>query len=331
MRDAAVSPARHPGLTLGRLREYLAERFPLPVTLLLSVATVAAAWAAAQEQTLAAGAPLLIDGAALGGVLMVLLFLFHLRVFDEHKDFAIDAATRPDRPVQRGLITLAQLRVLGAIAVAGQVALAAAAGLQPALVFGVALAWSVLMYFEFFAREWLARRIFLYGITHTVVMSLLALAIAVRFTMPAGLELPPALWGVLGLCLTSYLAVDVLRKSWAPENEVDGLDSYTRRLGARGAGLVGGGLITASAALAGWVGWRLGGGWVWIGVAAAVTLWGLAEIAGFARQPTAARQKKLEMVAGVHLLVLFLGLAVVAGVVGGAAFALGDHVVEVGS
>jgi hypothetical protein len=42
------------------------------------------------------------------------------------------------------------------------------------------------------------------------------------------------------------------------------------------------------------------------------------EIIGFARQPTPARQKKLELVAGVHLLVLFIGIAVVAGIANGA-------------
>jgi hypothetical protein len=310
----ATVPETRTGLTFGKLREYLGERFPLPVTLLLSAATVAAAWAAAQERTLAAGAPLRLDGLALGGVFMVLLFLFHLRVFDEHKDFAIDAATRPDRPVQRGLVTLAQLRLLGAIAAAGEIALAATGGWKPALVYAVPLAWSVLMYFEFFAREWLGARIFLYALTHTIVMSFLALAIAVRFTF----DVSPALWGVLGLCVTSFFAVDVLRKSWAPENEVDGLDSYTRRYGARGAAVIGAVLVLASAAIAGWVGWRLGGRWGWVATDALVTVWGVTEIIGFARQPTPARQKKLELVAGVHLLVLFIGIAVVAGIVNGA-------------
>jgi 4-hydroxybenzoate polyprenyltransferase len=313
MAGAAEIAARAPGLTWARLRQYLAERFPLPVTLLLSVATVAAAWAAAQERALAAGAPLRLDAGALAGVGMVLLFLFHLRVFDEHKDFAVDAATRPDRPVQRGLITLAQLRALGAAAIAGELVLAATGGVRPALVYALPLGWSVLMYFEFFARQWLAARIFLYALTHSLVMSLLALAVAVRL----GFELPPALAGALALALTSTLAIDVLRKSWAPENEVAGLDSYTRRLGARGAALLGAATVLASAALAGWIGWRLGGRTGWLATDAVITAWGVGTIAGFGRAPTARRQKQLELVAGMHMLVLFIGLAVLAGVVHG--------------
>jgi hypothetical protein len=59
-----------PALRFGQLREYLAERFPVPVTLVLSAAIGAAAYATAQGATLRAGAPLLLDGAALGGVVM---------------------------------------------------------------------------------------------------------------------------------------------------------------------------------------------------------------------------------------------------------------------
>jgi len=317
--DATAVPAPLAPLA-GRVRAYLAERFPLPVITSLAVASVAAPWAAAQQRAMDGGAPLVIDGTALASVVMTVLFLFLLRVFDEHKDFAVDAATRPDRPVQRGLITLAELRLLGGAAVAVQLALAFAAGGRPGLVYLVPLGWSVLMFFEFFAREWLAARLFLYALTHTVVMSLLALAIAAR----AGDALPPAVWGAALLALTSSLAIDVLRKSWAPENEVDGLDSYTRRLGRGRAGLLGAAVLTASAAAAGWAGWQVGGRFGWLAVLAAVTGWGLAEIAGFVRTPTPGRQKRLEMVAGVHLLVACAGVAVVAAIAHGAVLSIGD-------
>jgi len=309
---------------LAALRAYLAERFPVPVTLMLSAATALGAYAAAQSATIGAGAPLIIDGGALSGVLLILLFLLHLRVFDEHKDFQLDAETRPDRPVQRGLVTLGQLRVLGAFAIAGEVALAMTAGVGPALVFAAALIYSVLMFFEFFARDWLGARLIAYALTHTVVMSLLALAVAVRFTMQLELGISPALWGFLALNLISYWAVDVLRKTWAPSSEVDGLDSYSKRYGVDRAGLLGGALLVASATIGGWVGWQLGGRFIWLAIVAAVTLWGLYEIRTFARAASKRGEKRLELVAGIHLLVLFFGVVACAASHGLAA-GIGHH------
>ncbi len=323
---SAATP--EPGL-LAALRAYLAERFPVPVTLMLSAATALGAYAAAQSATVGAGAPLVIDGVGLSGCLMIFLFLLHLRVFDEHKDFQLDAETRPDRPVQRGLVTLAQLRVLGLFALAGEVALALTAGVGPALVFAAPLVYSVLMFYEFFARDWLGARLVAYALTHTVVMSLLALAVAVRVTMPLELGISPALWGFLALNLTSYWAVNVLRKTWAPSSEVDGLDSYSKRYGVLRAGLLGGALLVVSAALGGWVGWQLGGRFIWLAVVALVTLWGLYEIRAFARAASTRGEKRLELVAGVHLLVLFFG--VVGCAVGhGLAIGVGSHGFTVG-
>jgi 4-hydroxybenzoate polyprenyltransferase len=309
--------------------EYLGERFPVPVTLLLSVATALGAYATAQAEVIRAGAPLILDGNAWGGCLMIFLFLFHLRVFDEHKDFQLDAETRPDRPVQRGVMTLGQLRVLGVIAAAGQIALAFVAGPGLAALYLIPMAYSVLMYFEFFAPEWLSARIALYAITHSTVMCLLALVLGVRYADGA-FGAPPALWGFLALNLTSFLAVDVLRKIWAPETEVEGLDSYSKRYGIPRACAIGAALIGAGAIIGAWTGWNMGGRIGWLAVVAIVTAWGLLEIRGFAAAPTAARAKRLEMVAGVHLLVLFIGLVVLAGVLGGAALGIGSHYVTVG-
>lgn len=321
-----------PGLFVGfgTLKAYCSERFPVVVTLLLGLALTAASSATAQQQTLHAGSPLLVDGTTLGGCLMVFFFLFHLRVFDEHKDYEIDAATRPERPVQRGLITLDQLKLLGVLAVLAQIALAVAPGLEIAAYYAIPLFYSVLMFYEFFVGEWLSARIFLYGLTHTIVMSLLALALAVRFSIRANVGISTAVWGLLALCVTAFFAVDTLRKTWAPETEREGLDSYTKKFGIAGAGWIDATLIAASAGLGAWLGWLLGGRYVWLAVVAVVTLWGLAEIFGFVRKPEAKREKRLELVAGMHLLVIFIGLAVVAAASNGVVFGFADHWVSVG-
>ncbi len=314
----------------GRFWAYLGERFPLPVILLLSLAFAGAATAVGQARALAAGAPLSLDGTALGGVFMVLLFLFHLRVFDEHKDYEIDQRTRPDRPVQRGLITLNQLKVAGVIAVAAEIVLALLPGPLAAAYYALPLGFSLLMFFEFFAGEWLSARLFLYAFSHTLVMPLVALALIVRTLPRVSLDLPPAAWGLLGLAFTSAFAVDVLRKTWAPESEIEGLDSYSKRYGIPFAVILGGLLLTLSGAIAVWIGWQLGGRLPWLITVAVITGWGYFELSAFAARPTPSGAKHLEMVGGLHHAVVFIGLIVVAAAHSGVILSLADHAVSFG-
>ncbi len=308
------------------LLAYCQERFPIPVTAMLGLAVGGASYAAAQGKTLHAGMPLLLDGTALGGAAMIFLFLLHLRVFDEHKDYALDSETRPDRPVQRGLVTLGQLKILGGVSIAAQFALALAPGLDAAAVYAIPVAYSVLMLFEFFAKEWLEKRIVWYAVTHTTVMALLVIALGARFFLRVeGLGMSLELIGVALFLFIASLALDVLRKTWAPESEVDGLDSYSKRLGIPRAGMVGMVLVLAGSLVAGWVGWRVGGRIGWMAAVVVVTAWGLYEIRSFVRAPSKKGEKKLEMVAGVHMLVLLFGIAIAAGVARGIVLGFGSH------
>jgi hypothetical protein len=291
-------------------RVYLAERFPVPVTLLLALATGAAAYAVAQAPV--AGLPLVVDGAAFGGVGLMFLLLFHLRVFDEHKDFAEDAATRPDRPVQRGLVTLRQLSIAGAVAIALELVLALAPGWRAGWWWALPLGYSVLMLREFFAPRWLARHYTIYAISHSAITSLVCVALVLRFTVRAGLTPGIELAVLAFLGLASTFAIDVLRKTWHPGSEIEGVASWSKQLGVRPAAALGASLLVLAGLAGAWLGWQVGGRLVWLGVAAAVTAWGLFEIRRFAVAPSARGEKTLQVVAGVHYLVIWLGIAVAA-------------------
>jgi 4-hydroxybenzoate polyprenyltransferase len=276
-------------------RQYLAERFPVPVTLLLAVATAAAATAVARPGVL------VVDATALGGVALMFLLLFHLRVFDEHKDFAQDAATRPDRPVQRGVVTLGQLKVAGAIAIGLQLLIGGWWWLLP-------LGYSVLMLFEFFAPRWLERRYPIYAVSHSAITSAVTLALVMR----AGGALRLDTVVLAGLALASTFSIDVLRKTWAPVHELDGVDSWSKQLGIRRAGGLGIALLGLAGACAAHLGWYAGGGPIWIAVVALVTGWSARGIRRFVAAPTPAAEKHLQVVAGVHYLVTWTGIAVCA-------------------
>jgi hypothetical protein len=315
--EVASGPAPDAPRGLAAFRAYLAERFPVPVTLMLAVATAAASYAAAQARTLAAGAPLVIDVAFLGGIALVFLFLFHLRVFDEHKDFAHDSATRPDRPVQRGLVTLNQLKIWGAITLALEAVIALEPGIRAGWWWAIPVGYSVLMAFEFFMKDWLERHFALYAITHSAVMSLCAIAVAARFTERYSPGFPLEVLGVIIMALASFFSVDVLRKTWAPESEIAGVDSWSRLIGIPKAAFLGSLLLVITGLAGAWVGLRLGAGYGWIATSAVVTLWSVWQIRAFAVSPTVKREKMLQVIAGVHLLVMWVGVAVVAGIAHG--------------
>lgn len=102
--------------------------------------------------------------------IIYLLFLFHLRVLDEFKDFSYDTKHHTDRPVQSGLITLRELQKVGfinSIMIAFLVFFTAS--LFVATFFGIAYLYTFLMFKEFFLGEKLKKRSVLYLLSHEVV------------------------------------------------------------------------------------------------------------------------------------------------------------------
>src|SRR5215218_10690580 len=102
-----------------RISAYLAERFPP-----LGHGVLIAAYYSSNQflaRTLTRpGQPMHYDLSTLFGALTLFCFFFHLRVFDEHKDYAEDLVHYPHRVLQSGAMTLKHLKVLGALAIAAE-------------------------------------------------------------------------------------------------------------------------------------------------------------------------------------------------------------------
>jgi hypothetical protein len=295
-----------PASLAARLWAYQRERFPVAayVPLIGISALSAAAWSAAARGR--AGLPpwpvLLV------GMATALAFFFLLRVADEHKDAAVDRQYRPELPVPRGLVSLAELRRGGAV-----VALAAAAAnalVAPRLLFALILAvgWAALMAREFFVAEWLRARPAAYLLSHMGVMPLLFAYLTGLDWLAAGADPPPTLPLFLGLAFLNGILVEIGRKIRAPHDERTGVDTYTSAWGARAAPAVWLGALALAAVLA-WLASRPAGGGNLAVVAIAVLAAGAAFPAlAFLHRPTSARGKQIEAASGLWTLASYLVL-----------------------
>src|SRR4051812_1404882 len=156
------------------LLEWQRERFPLRNGIFFAVFYASALLVGRASVS---GGAVAVGMRDVAGFAALCAFFLLLRVFDEHKDFAADAAAHPERALQRGLVTLDQLKFIGVVAAAIQLgaSLWLDAGIgQVTLWWVAALVWSALMAKEFFASDWIRHRILLYAFSHMLVMPLVA-------------------------------------------------------------------------------------------------------------------------------------------------------------
>lgn len=106
---------------------------------------------------------------------MVILYFLQIRLADEPKDYEHDNKYYPNRPVQRGVITLKELSAIKNSVIAGFFALAALTGSW--LIFLLAAFqqfYSYLTREEFFMRDWLRKHFLIYQFSHYVQLFILA-------------------------------------------------------------------------------------------------------------------------------------------------------------
>jgi 4-hydroxybenzoate polyprenyltransferase len=160
---------------------------------------------------------------------------FLVRVFDEFKDHEDDVRYRKSLPVPRGLISLPELKIIGWICFGLMlgVDLAFAPGILPLL--GLVLGYLALMGKEFFIAAWLKRYQFWYISSHMFIIPLVDV-FASGFDWHLQNMEPPS--GLLYFFMVSYMngvVLEIGRKIKSPETEEEGVVSYSKLLGARGA------------------------------------------------------------------------------------------------
>lgn len=237
-----------------------------------------------------------------------LLFFLQLRIADEFKDADEDARFRPYRPVPRGLVTLHEL---GHVALAGALAQAALAlWLAPALLPLLLLVWAYLALTsqEFFVGRWLKAHPITYMWSHMLILPLIDLYGTACDWRVAGVAPPAGLIWLLTVSFCNGFILEIGRKIRAPEDEEQGVETYSFLWGRQRAVYVWLGTLGVTAAFALLAANVVGFAWQ-----AAVLLTVMLVCAGasglrFLLRPVAARARWIERCAGVWTLLMYLSL-----------------------
>lgn len=291
-----------------RFKAYLDERFPLWNHGLLIVSYYSSNHFLAQALS-QPGQPIHYSmGSILGAIIMLCLF-FHLRVFDEHKDYIDDCQYYPERILQRGLVSLRDLKILGAIAILIEWLLSTWLGWATLVSVLVAQAFSVLMLKEFFCRDWLREHFLIYAISHMLITPLLALVVFSATTGSYFWEAPVYYWVYAFVGFFVSFNWEVSRKIRAPEQEIKGVETYTKLFGTYGAAYLILAIRAVATTMVALLAWHLGlSSWFY---AVIMVLYGFGLVVYFQYRWHTSPQtaKRMEMFAGLYIFAFDLTLA----------------------
>ncbi len=305
------SMARQRSLPL-RWGAYLSERFPPLGHGLLIFSFYSSNQFLAHALT-SPGEPMRYDLSTLIGALAILGVFLQLRIFDDHKDYEEDCRYFPHRALQRGVVTLYDLKLLLALVISAELLLAAIRGPGAFVSILFVMGFSLLMLKEFFAREWLRQRFLLYASTHMLILPLMSIAIFSFATGGYPWQAPGWYWmySFVGFCVAFNW--EVSRKIRAPEEEIDGVDTYTKRFGTYGAAYLVLLIRVVDTALVTVVGFHLGLSvwfYAWLVILFAVCMIGFFQYR-FGTCPATAR--RMQTYAGLYIVGFDLALAIELG------------------
>ncbi|MCA6220577.1 prenyltransferase [Photorhabdus antumapuensis] len=283
-----------------RIKLWMDERFPLqnaPLFFIFYIISYSVAFYSIGEKPVLSWEILL-------GCLMSFSYFLLLRIFDEHKDYQLDCEHHPQRILQRGIITLKNLRVLGicciALQLGGSLFLDRGIG-SVTFAWLLVFIWTCLMGKEFFIGEWLNQHLTWYAISHMLVMPLIIWWLGNIASPNLALTFP--IWVLMGLCFFSGFSFEITRKCKGPDEERLEIPTYSSIFGRKGAVAIIAVLLTVMLILQIWLLhittdgialWAL----IILVVCYALCLWQLSK---FLRNPTIQNRKRDEAVVGIFM------------------------------
>ena len=211
-------------MPIRNLPAYLQERFP-PVNMMLFAILFFTVFSVS---SLSEGLSVQ-SGVVVGGVLAVISFFFRLRVFDEIKDYEIDAINHPQRVLQSGRVSVKQLIIIALLGTVVELSWSAGMGAEVLIAWLLAVGYSVLMRYEFFVGDWLRKWLLLYAVSHMLVMPLVIAWIWLAFSSTLNVHF----FLLALLSLLAGFSFEIARKIHAPVAERATVDSYSKSVGYR--------------------------------------------------------------------------------------------------
>ncbi|MDH5403189.1 MAG: hypothetical protein OEY49_11910 [Candidatus Heimdallarchaeota archaeon] len=163
-------------------------------------------------------------------VLFILwLFYLQLRLFDDIKDFEVDQRVHPTRPLSRGLVSITDLFKLLSIIIGIQLIISVYLSIVTNwivfLFYSLSLFYSILMRYEFFVSSWIKQHIFIYLITHQIIVPLIMILpylVGIQY-----FDITPL--GVIYLTrvIIANYCIELLRKTVGKEQEREGYETYS--------------------------------------------------------------------------------------------------------
>lgn len=239
------------------------------------------------------------------------LFFLQLRIADEFKDFEEDSRYRPYRAVPRGLVSLGELGVVGAVGAAIQFVLGFL--LSPSLVLLLLVVWVylALMTQEFFVREWLKNKPITYMVSHMLIMPQIDFYATACDWWPLTHEPPNGLGWFLAVSFFNGIVIEIGRKVRAPKDEETGVNTYSHLWGPRNATLAWLGAMATTAVCAVMASTEIAFV-VPVCVLLGVLLVSAVAVARrFLMAPDTGRAKAIETMAGIWTLCMYLGLGAI--------------------
>ncbi|MBA4820186.1 UbiA family prenyltransferase [Pantoea ananatis] len=204
---------------------WIYERFPLKNLPLFVVIYVLSAMVSTSNKDL----PLTMF---IAGSIMSCSYFLLIRIIDEHKDYDEDCERYPKRVLQRGLITLNQLKLvaLGCILIQLSIMLLYASSITLIMkTWSVLIIWTLLMSKEFFIKTWLNRNLFFYALSHTLIMPLIIIWLTSFSSTHIEINRPLLL--LMFLSFFSALTFEITRKCKGDDEDTPYIKSYSQSFG----------------------------------------------------------------------------------------------------
>ncbi|MDR6806676.1 4-hydroxybenzoate polyprenyltransferase [Dyadobacter sp. BE34] len=208
---------------------YQKERFPLLGHGLL---VAAFSFSAISYSRICRGAEGFVDTKtfAVGIFTTISLFLL-VRIFDEFKDAEDDARFRKELPVPRGLVTFRELALTGIVVAIAQIFVNLIFFPKMLWIYAVVVGYLSLMGKEFFVAEWLKKHQFWYVTSHMFIIPLVDIYASGLDWLLAGVKAPEGLFFFFAVSYMNGIVLEVGRKIRAPQQESEGVLTYTSLLG----------------------------------------------------------------------------------------------------